>query len=58
MLKNLPAMQGPGFNTWDGKISWIREWLPTAIFLSGEFHGVSGLQSMQSQTESQTLLIN
>ena len=22
-----------------GKIPWRREWLPTSVFLSGEFHG-------------------
>ena len=28
----------PGFNPWDGKISWRMEWLPTPVFLPGEFH--------------------
>ena len=27
-----------GFNPWVGKIPWRREWLPTAVFLRGEFH--------------------
>ena len=26
-----------------GKIPWIREWLPTPIFLPGEFHGQKSL---------------
>ena len=28
-----------GFNPWVGKIPWRREWLPTPVFLPGEFHG-------------------
>ena len=27
-----------------GKISWRREWLPTPVFLPGEFHGQKSLQ--------------
>ena len=34
--KNLPAMQGPRFNPWVGKIPWMRSWQPTPIFLPGE----------------------
>ena len=29
----------PGF----GKIPWSRDWLPTPVLLSGEFHGQSSL---------------
>ena len=46
MVKNLPAMQEIG--VWypgEGKIPWKREWLPTPIFLPGEFHGQSSLAS-------------
>ena len=25
-----------------GKIPWRRDWLPTPVFLSGEFHGLWG----------------
>ena len=28
----------PRFNPWVGKIPWRREWLPTTVFLPGEFH--------------------
>ena len=28
---------------WVGKISWRREWLPTPVFLPGEFHGQKSL---------------
>ena len=27
----------PGFDPWVRKISWRKEWLPTPVFLSGEF---------------------
>ena len=27
-----------GFYHWIGKIPWRRDWLPTPIFLPGEFH--------------------
>ena len=33
----------PGFNPWVGKIPWRREWLPTPVFLPGEFHGQTSL---------------
>ena len=29
----------PGLNPWVRKIPWRRKWLPTSIFLPGEFHG-------------------
>ena len=29
----------PGFDPWVGKIPWIREWLPTPVFLPRESHG-------------------
>ena len=28
----------PGFNPWCRKTPWRREWLPTPVFLHGEFH--------------------
>ena len=40
--KNMPAMQRPGFDPWVGNISWIRKWLPTPVFLPGEFHRLRG----------------
>ena len=33
----------PGFDPWVGKIPWTREWLPTPVFLPGEFHGDKNL---------------
>ena len=38
LVKNLPAMRGPGFDPWVGKIPWRRERLPTPVFWPGEFH--------------------
>ena len=32
-----------GFDPWVGKVPWSREWLPTPVFLSGEFHGQRSL---------------
>ena len=29
---------------WIGKIHWRREWLPTPVFLPGEFHGQRSLE--------------
>ena len=43
MVKNLPAMQRPGFNPWVRKIPWRRERLPTPVFLPGEAHGQRSL---------------
>ena len=33
----------PWFNHWVGKILWRREWIPTPVFLPGEFHGERSL---------------
>ena len=33
----------PGFDPWGGKIPWRREWLPTSVFLPGEFQGQKSL---------------
>jgi len=43
MVKNLPAVWETQYNPWVRKISWRREWLPTPIFLPGEFHGQKSL---------------
>ena len=43
-VKNLPAMQEiHGLDPWVGEIPWRREWLPTPVFLPGEFHGQRNL---------------
>ena len=35
---------------WVGKIPWRREWLPTPIFLPGEFHGQRSLADYSPQS--------
>ena len=42
-VKNLPACRRPGFDPWIQKIPCRREWLPTPVFLPGEFHGQRSL---------------
>ena len=32
-----------GFDPWVGKLPWRRKWLPTPVFLPGEFHGQRSL---------------
>ena len=41
------------FSPWVGKIPWRQEWLPTPVFLLGEFHGQRSLvdYSLQSHKE-------
>ena len=41
LVKNLPAMQGTGFDPWIGKIPWRRERLSIPVFWPGEFHRLS-----------------
>ena len=43
VVKNPPAMQGPGFHSWVRKIPWRKQWLPILTFLPGEFHGQMSL---------------
>ena len=39
MAKNVPAKsKRPGFHPRVEKMPWRREWLPTPVFLPGEFH--------------------
>ena len=33
----------PGFDPWVREIFWRREWLPSPVFLPGEFHGQRSL---------------
>ena len=41
MVKNLSASAGDAGSipAWVGKIPWRRVWLPTPVFLPGEFYG-------------------
>jgi len=42
-VKNLPAKQRPGFDSWVGKILWRRKWQATPVFLPGESPGQRSL---------------
>jgi len=37
--------KSPVFDPWVRKIPWRREWQPTPVFLTGEFHGQKNLVS-------------
>ena len=55
MVKNLPAVLETGFNPWVEKIPLRREWLPTPVFLPGEFHrhrNLAGYSSPWGHKES------
>ena len=43
MVKSLPAMQETQVQLWVEKITSRRKWLPTPVFLPGEFHGQRSL---------------
>ena len=43
MVKNLLQCRRPGFDPWVGKIPGRREWLPTPVFLPGQFQGQRSL---------------
>ena len=65
MVKNLPAMQETQVQSWVRKSPWRREWLPTPVFLPGEFHGQTSLVSCSpwdhkevDMTEQLTLLFS
>ena len=64
MVKNLLQCRRPGFGSWVGEILWRREWLPTLIFLPGEFLGQRSLVGYSlwdckelNTTEQLTLLL-
>ena len=39
MVKNLPAVRRPVFDSWIGKIPWRRQWQLTSVFLPGKSDG-------------------
>ena len=43
------------FDPWVGKIPWSRKQQPTAVFLSGEFHGQRGLVGYNPRSHSRTV---
>ena len=50
LVKNQPAMWGPGFNPWVGNIPWRRETVSTPVFWPGESHGLSPWGRKESDT--------
>ena len=38
LVRNPPECRRPQFDPWVRKIPWRGEWLPTPVFLPGEFH--------------------
>ena len=50
-------MQETQVQSLGGKIPWRREWLPTPVFLPGEFHGQRSLvgYSLWGREESDTI---
>ena len=50
MVKNLPAMQRPGFLGQEDPrdLPGIREWQPTLVFLPGKSHGQTSLVGYSS----------
>ena len=54
MGKNLPASGRSWFHSSVWKISWRREWLPTPVFLPGEFHGQGSKESDTSEVTEHT----
>ena len=43
MVKSCLQCMRRGFDSWVKKIPWRRKWLPTPVFLPGEFHGQRSL---------------
>ena len=39
VVKNPPASRRLRFDPWVKKFPWRRKWLPSPVFLPGEFHG-------------------
>ena len=42
----------PRFDPWVGKIPWRREWLPTPVFLPGEFRGQRRLEGYSPRDQT------
>ena len=55
LVKNVSALRETWVDPWVGKISWRREQLPTALFLSGEFHGLYSLQGCKESDTTEGL---
>ena len=55
MVKNPSANPGDeGSVPWSGRSPWRSEWLPTPVFLPGEFHGQRSLAGYHAQDEEES----
>ena len=43
LVKNPPAMEETGFDSWIRKIPWRKKWQHTPVFLPGKSHGQRSL---------------
>ena len=46
----------PGFDPWVEKTPWRRAWLPTPVFLPGEFHGQRSLLGYRPQGHKESYI--
>ena len=53
-IKNLLSMKETQFDPWVRKIPWRKEWLPTPVFLLGEFLGQRSLVGYSPQGHKQS----
>ena len=44
----------PGFDPWVGKIPWRSRWLPTPVFMPGEFHGQRSLAGYHPESHKES----
>jgi len=47
--KNRLQYRRHGFDPWVGRMSWMRAWQPTPVFLPGESHGPKSLVGYRSE---------
>ena len=52
LVKNLPAMQETGLDSWVRKIPRRRKWQPTPVFLPGESHRQRSLATVLGVTRA------
>ena len=58
LVKNLPAIRRPQFNSWVEKTPGGRERLPTTVFWPGEFHGLYSPWSLKESGMNEQLSLS
>ena len=53
-VKNPPALQETQVQLWEGTITSRMKWLPTPVFLPGEFHGQRSLAGYSTRAQRET----